>query len=349
MNNPVAVIISDIHYSVPTLALADAALRQAINKANELHVPLIIAGDLHDTKANMRGECVNALLKTFSTSKTMMHLIIGNHDKINEKSLDHSLNFLKSNKVNLIEKPQYIYTTISSARAVKLFPYYSDPNELRAEISVLPKDTILIMHQGVSGSNSGEYIQDKSAITKEDVKGFRVISGHYHTRQTIDLPQGGSWDYIGNPYTLNFGEANDPEKGFRILMSDGSLEFVPTNLRKHVVLECNLEDSNNDGNFNILSLSSADHIKYDDLVRVKITGPSSHLNSPLCSKNSLSRILKIKQDFRLELIPLDSKGQVSEVKNLTQTELLDAIIDNMTNTSVETKVRLKQMWKTLCE
>lgn len=63
---PEAVLISDIHYNIQTLPLADAAVNMAITKANQLGVPLIVCGDLHDTKANLRGECVNAMLETFS-------------------------------------------------------------------------------------------------------------------------------------------------------------------------------------------------------------------------------------------------------------------------------------------
>ena len=51
--SPIAVLISDIHYNINTLPVADAALRQAIAKANELDVVLIVTGDLHDTKANL--------------------------------------------------------------------------------------------------------------------------------------------------------------------------------------------------------------------------------------------------------------------------------------------------------
>jgi len=187
---------------------------------------------------------------------------------------------------------------------------------------------ILIMHQGITGSNSGEYIQDKSAITKDDVAGMRVISGHYHARQTIELPDGGKWDYIGNPYTTNFGEANDPPKGFQILMDDGSLEFVPTNLRKHVVMELDLsryEQFVNNPNFG------------DDLVWLKVKGTKEQLAN-----------FKKPFDCRLDLIPLDTVTQAS-AQNLTQTELLDQLIDSLTNTSDESKARLKQTWKDLVE
>src|SRR5579862_1378127 len=89
-----AVLVSDVHYNVHTLKLADAAMRMAIVKANKLEVPLIVAGDLHDTKANLRGECVNAMIETFKQCNKPPYIIVGNHDRINEKSHEHSLNFL---------------------------------------------------------------------------------------------------------------------------------------------------------------------------------------------------------------------------------------------------------------
>src|ERR1700722_9570126 len=96
VRKPIAVLISDVHYNLQTLPLADAAMRQAVFKANTLDVPLIVAGDLHDTKANLRGECIKAMLNTLSLTKHRAHILIGNHDKINEKSplTENSLHFL---------------------------------------------------------------------------------------------------------------------------------------------------------------------------------------------------------------------------------------------------------------
>ena len=98
---PVAVLISDVHYNLNNLKLADAAMRQATDKAQILGVPFIVAGDLHDTKANLRGECVNAILETFSHLKLKALVLVGNHDKINEKSEDNALGFLEGH-VNFI-------------------------------------------------------------------------------------------------------------------------------------------------------------------------------------------------------------------------------------------------------
>jgi len=326
MSKPLAVLISDVHYNIHTIPLADAALRQAISKANKLQVPLIVAGDLHDTKANLRGECINAMLFTFSHLKGQAYILIGNHDRINEKSPDHSLNFLRGDHVSIID-------IATPMEGLSLIPYHNDPDELRRYLEAVPKDMITIMHQGITGSNMGEYVVDHSAIRPEDVAGRRVISGHYHSRQTISLPNGGSWDYIGNPYSLSFGEAKDPEKGYQVLYNDGSLEFVPTNLRKHIIYD----------------MSASEYMDYafrivhclGDSVWVKIRGPKAVL-----SNIHPTQISKAFGPCKLDLIPDDQEVIAPALADtMSQSELLDSMIDSMTNTGDDTKERLKALWR----
>lgn len=335
---PIAVLISDIHYSLNTLALADASMRKAIAKANKLNVPLIVAGDLHDTKANMRAECVNAMIATFNLCEETTLIMVGNHDKINEKSdhNEHSLHFLRQQK-NLVINQSASFRHIMNG--LYLIPYHSDVDELRAYLRTIPKGSTLIMHQGLQSSNMGDYVQDKSAITKEDVAGFRVISGHYHTRQIIDLPDNGKWDYIGNPYSLSFGEANDPPKGFQVLMNDGSLEFVPTNLRKHVVIEYDLETGNSMWSSGPVYSGSG---RYDE-VWIKVRGTKEQLAK--FDKAEWTELHGLKR-YRLDLIPEDTNTTPPQ-KSLVKGELLDSLINSLSNTSETRKERLKKTWKDL--
>lgn len=338
MSKPIAVLISDVHYNINTLELADAAMRQAIAKANSLEVPLIVAGDLHDTKANMRGECVNAMLETFSLCKIQPFVLVGNHDRLNEKSPAHALNFLKE-VATIIES----HTVLIHA-GFRLIPYYHDPEELKAYLKTIPGGSIVIMHQGVQGSDAGDYIQDKTALPKECFKDFRVISGHYHRRQNIHcstelesaLNNGaGVFSYIGNPYTLNYGEANDPEKGFQILMDDGSLKFVPTNLRKHVVWEVSINE---------IGEKPLPQVRVGDLLWIKIKGTRESL-VPF-TKDFVSKALELTGAFKLDLIPTDTETTAPEqTKELSQGELLDAMVDSLSNTSNDQKERLKSLWK----
>ena len=330
---PIAVLISDVHYSVPTLELADNAIRQAIAKANALDVPLIVAGDLHDTKANMRAECVNAMIDTF-TEVSGAFILRGNHDAINEKSKQHALNFLAAQDLSIVSSPTRIY-----AYDLILIPYEYDIEVLRTYLKTIPKGSTVIMHQGLTSAAPGEYTHDKTAISKEDVAGLRVISGHYHSRQDITLPEGGLWSYIGNSYTLNYGEANDPPKGFQVLYDDGSLQFINTYLRRHTVR--NLTFSELNGKLYHITLQTV-----NDLILVKLTGTKEEL----CTVNKvhIAQKLGIMDSFRLDLIPLETTSQQRHIKSdMAQDVLLDHTIVSLENTSDEQKARLKQLWRTL--
>lgn len=335
MSKPVAVLISDVHYSVQNLQLADAAMRMAIDKANELKVPLVVAGDLHDTKANLRGECVNAMVETFKRCASPPYILVGNHDKINEKSENHSLNFLWPFGAIVDYLPTAPVHNIGY-----LIPYQHDAETLRKHLKTIPKGSQLIMHQGLTGSVSGEYIQDKSAITHADVCDFRVISGHYHTRQDIITTRlgiktdgmVGVFSYIGNPFTVNYGEVSDPPKGFQILMDDGTLEFVPTNLRKHVIW-----------NEVIGIIADQPPVSPGDLLWIKMYGTREQLAG--ITRNSIP----IKMPFKLDLIPTDTTTTAKHTDKLSNGELLDALIDSMTTTTEARKTRLKDKWKQLCE
>lgn len=335
---PIAVIISDVHYSVPTLEVADAAMRQAVSKSDELHIPLIVAGDLHDTKASMRGECVNAMIKTFSSLKSRdAYILIGNHDKINEKSEAHSLNFLRPFVAKIINTP----CCINLSPNIYFIPYQHDTENMRSILSTIHDGATLVIHQGVTSANTGEYAFDRSAVPIEWFANYRTISGHYHPRQDIKCgrPRKGAiglFSYIGNPYTLTFGEAHDPAKGFQILYDDGLLDFCPTSLRKHVVIE------GGEMGFGLKVFNEK------DLVLVRISAPKDELAK--VSKKLVAEQIGISQDFKLELISNDAPINTQNINlSKSKTEILDNVIDSMSNTDTIKKERLKSLWRNFTE
>lgn len=318
MSIPVAVLISDIHYNLNTLELADASLRMAMHRAHQLKVPLIVAGDLHDTKALMRGEAVNAMLKTFGHIGLESYVLVGNHDRLNEKAPEHSLEFLRKS-TNLIQGATHV-----SSLGLYLLPYFSDLGKLKETLDGIPKGSTIIMHQGVTSAHGGHYMNDPTAAPAEWFSDFRVISGHYHRRQDIKCgrPRAGGvglFSYIGSPYSTSWSEANDPEKGFQVLMSDGTLEFVPTNLRRHRVLEFTVGEA--------LDYHVGAFPK-EDLLWVKIRGTRSELAN--VDKAYLGRVLGIGQSFKLDLIPIEETRDLPlEEETLTDLEVLDKLIDGL--------------------
>lgn len=327
MKTPLAVLISDVHYNLSTIEVADAAMRQAIEKANSLKVPLIVAGDLHDSKANLRGECVNRMISTIKSAKQPPLILIGNHCKINEKSEAHSLEFLRPYAI-IIDKPEKNLIPYWN-----FIPYQHDKEALRKFLSTLKPKSNIIMHQGIVGALD-DTSWDKSAINFDDLDSHRVISGHYHKRQQFQLATG-SFDYIGNPYTLTFGEANDPEKGYQILYEDDSLEFVPTKLRKHVIIEI-------DAQFNVLNEVYLP--RANDIVWVKVRGIHQELDK--ITRQKVREWLTL-DTFKLDLIPKDITVNSSQPADIPQTQVLDNLIDGLTNTEPERKLRLKELWKSL--
>lgn len=326
---PTCVIISDVHYNINTIVVADAAMRVAINAANALNVPFVVSGDLHDTKAILRGECVKSIIKTFKLCKTKSIVILGNHCLLSEKSKEHSLEFLKP-YAEIVDSPFFDLQLESW-----LIPYTGDLSELSTTLSQVEPGDRIIMHQGVQDAKMGHYVVDRTSLPRESFKDFRVVSGHYHESQDIKCgpPRRGAvglFSYVGNPYTLSFGEASHPPKGYAILHDDGSLERVPLNLRKHVIEEVHVD--------HWWEVGKKDP---NDLLWLKIRGPKSELDK--LNKNDVGKLLLGHSNFKLDLIP-DAAHDFQEVKDMTDAELIDTTIDSSGETP-EGKAYLKNLWR----
>lgn len=330
---PIAVLISDIHYSLKNLELADNVMNQALSYGEKHNLPVVIAGDLHDTKAVMRSECVQKMIMTFKNRKVIIHLIPGNHDLDNEKSETNALEFLRP-YANLYTRPFYI-----NSLNLTLIPYQSDLEKFLKYISEASRHSpTIIVHQGIIGANQGDYVFDKSAVHKQDLSDFRIISGHYHRHQDIKCgrPRKGAVglaSYIGSPYTQSFGEAYDPPKGFQVLHDNGLLEFIPTNLRKHVILERDALTP---------YIKSPITVNPEDLLWLKITG--THKELSIIDKEKLGKYYLGHSNFKLEKIYLDSKGKELRQEKLTGEETFDKLIDE-TAEDEEQKKYLKSLWR----
>jgi DNA repair exonuclease SbcCD nuclease subunit len=339
---PKAVLISDIHFTVSTLDLASSALIQAMEKADELDVPLVIAGDLNDTKALIRGEVANRLIEIFAKKEVYRppYVLVGNHDLLNEKGSAHSLNFLAPYS-NIVQSPVY-----ADDIGAWLIPYQNDSEKLKYILAGCAKGDTLIMHQGVMGADMGHYIKDSTSLPREAFADFRVISGHYHKAQDIKCgrPRKGAvglFSYIGSPYTISFSEAGDSPKGFRILWSDGILETVPTNLRKHIIVDTTIKDLM-EPQFHTLGGRKA-----GDLLWIKLRGTQSELDK--IKKKELAAHHGIDENFKLDKIPTESEAPKEEQKKeLKDTELLDGIIDRTPESAAQKKT-LKALWREILE
>ncbi len=324
MKNPACVAISDIHFNLQTLPVASAALVAAKQAANRLKVPLVIAGDLNDTKAIIRAEVANALIAILETAKTPVYILEGNHDKVNEKGDAHGLNYLRP-YATIVDSASRL--ELGSLK-VTLVPYQNSVDKLR-DILVNVRTKVIIMHQGVMGAQMGDYVVDNTSIDPKELKDFTVYSGHYHRHQCL-----GTVTYLGSPYTITFGEANDGPKGFLIISSDGSFEREILNLRAHRIFERGVSELENGlyGQFN-----------EGDLLWLKVKGPKSELAK--LNKNEVGLRLFGHSNFKLDKIY--TEADTADIRQLSAThppDLMDGVIDS-TDESVETKGDLKKLWR----
>lgn len=334
---PKAIIISDIHFTLQTLDLATKSLETAFKAAIDLDIPLIIAGDTLDNKAIIRAEISNRLLTIFDQNQHDVYMLVGNHDRINEKDYPHSLKFLENSGVYIID--DYCHITFLDMYFIS---YQPSQQTFLNHLQKIPKGSTIICHQGVQTAYMGHYIQDKTSLPKETFSDYRVISGHYHKRQDIKCGRPrrnavGLFSYIGNPYTLNIGEANDGLKGYSILLENGLLQFVPLYLRKHIVIERSYKHLD----------QPIKQYEENDILLLKVKGPYSELQK--LNKEEIGQKLIGNSNFRLEFVDTQEKMvKDSEQKCIKHTneELLERFIEQ-TNETDEFKLYLKSLWKEL--
>lgn len=322
----IAVVTSDIHFSLPNLEVATKALKAALSYAEAEDLPLIIAGDLNDTKAVIRAEVANRLIEILEPAQTPIYILTGNHDLCNNRAAEHSLNFLAPYSRIINE----VY--FSSVMNLWFIPYLANAQDVLAALQKIPDGSAIIMHQGFKGAKMGHYVVDDTSIHPQYVERFFVVSGHYHQKQII-----GAVHYIGTPFTTSFAEANDGPKGFRVLRESEygyELDFVPSNLRKHVVEERSIDDL----------ARPIKGLNKDDLLWLKVSGPTDQLDA-LEKSHTLCQIGH--ENYKLDKIYTQA-GLTSSDKeaNHPPGEVLDAIIDSSDN-SEETKHCLKELWRGL--
>lgn len=328
MKKPLFVLISDVHFTLNTLPIATEAFKHAIDKAEELKVPLIDCGDLTNDKAVLRAEVVNRILELnryANDKKVDIFYLIGNHSLLNEKVPGvHALEFLDTT----ISKPM---VGRFKNRFVQFIPYQSDSNVIKDLLPSVSRDMFIIMHQGVQGAFMGDYIQDKSSIDPAEFEGYTVFSGHYHRHQQV-----GPVTYVGNPYTLTFGEANDGPKGYLVVYDDGSFDRVILPFRKHIIREIDCTKTD------FFEWYKHPACNKEDLLWLKVKGPRSYLAT--LHKKEIGKFLLGHENFKLDKIPSDSIEFKPVNEKMTEKEILDQLIEGL-GEQKNKKEELKKLWR----
>jgi len=326
MSKPLFVAISDIHFNVNNLELASTALQAALDKSEELDIPLVIAGDLHDTKAIIRAEVANRLLNILNKAKMeKVYILVGNHDLINEKGEEHGLNYLSSHAW-VISSP--VSLTIED-REVMFIPYQNTVQKFKTALAKAPKGSLIVCHQGVQGAHLGDYAQDKTSIEAGALNDYTLVSGHYHRHQTV-----GTLTYIGSPFTHTFGESSDGDKGYLIVADDGTFTRVILNLRRHRKYGCRVD-----------GLEALESVTPTDLLWLQVTGTNEELRK--IDKTEIGMHLLGHANYKLDLIPDEMViKDATSCEPQTAQERLDSLIERSNDHTSQAAV-MKKFWRDL--
>jgi DNA repair exonuclease SbcCD nuclease subunit len=273
MNSFVA--LSDIHFNLQNMEPASQVLRQALALAKTEGVPLFIGGDVNDTKAVLRAETVESILKLFREfNDVRVVILIGNHDLLNHNGTRHSLEFLKLlENVEIVDEPRILGRW-------GLIPYIHNKEEFIKRLDGMRTCGIkkLLIHQGVQGALMSEYAFDESSVTLADFEGFDYIfSGHYHKWQWV----GDKFMYWGSPFTTRFDEADQRKYIHQVYAVDDvvKLHSVETDVRRHVQIE--FEDE----------LKQVDKLDPRSLVKVILRGEKAFVTA--ITKKQLQDLLGV--------------------------------------------------------
>lgn len=228
-----ALLINDLHITSDNIAEFDKNWKEAIDVCKEHEIKdIIIGGDVFTARASQTLPVLLAVKNalTLATANGLeVAIAAGNHDKPQAKSVFsycHLYDLMRG--VEVIDTYEIInWDADIQLCVVSYFPENDGFKEiLDKAVDEIEKtrfgleNTILYIHEGVHGA-LGDFEIDKECPQKW-FEGFKaILCGHYHNRVRI---KGTNIEYIGSSRQNNFGE--DELKGYTILYSDGSTEFI---------------------------------------------------------------------------------------------------------------------------
>lgn len=302
-----------------------------IEKLGIKHV--IQTGDFFDSRKAIRHDTM-ALVSTRLIPKTKgqhWHVIVGNHDlHLRESIFPNSVQELLSRYGNFTIYNEPATVEIGGA-VIDMIPWICRDN--RKQVQEFIKNTssqIAVGHFELSG-----FQYYRGVASEGEDSGFldpyqRVWSGHFHT-----ISEKGHIQYVGTPYQLTFGDADD-DRGVWVYDTDnGQFEFYPNNLPKYTRVYFDHEkfDFKNLDRFKGMFLK----------IVVKSRGNTKHFDALI---DKLSKIVQY-----LDVVEGASEStslEQSDLSVMDSSQIINEYIDSLTETE-EDKKKIKKIVLNLFE
>ncbi len=237
---PCILLMNDLHIGKENIAEFVINWNEALEICDEKSIrTIVIGGDLFLSRASQTLDILmavhNCLLRASGGGISVI-LANGNHDLVNQDSIYGYCNIF-SEHPDVTVVGEYLSMTFGDNNYLHIIPYFPEDgkfidilNDVKRQSLVKKAKNFLYIHEGVNGALSTP--AEKEVPTKIFKRFDWVFAGHYHNRCVIPKS---NVEYIGSSRQHNFGE--DEAKGYTILYSDGSHEFIQNkaNIRYRVI------------------------------------------------------------------------------------------------------------------
>jgi DNA repair exonuclease SbcCD nuclease subunit len=194
---------------------------------------ILFCGDFFHTPGQVRSEILQGAWQELSDCPDVEFIwLVGNHDQANKRGTIHSLDFLR--------QFGYVVGHQEGFRSSLSFPdlppihalnYVENEDTLKRFLDNAPKDSIVLMHQGVSGVDVNAKGFTLNEILKPEMIPDHILhafAGHYHSHKRVN----DKLTIPGAAMQHNWGDVGDV-RGYLDVMIDGDNVHI-----KHVDSDC---------------------------------------------------------------------------------------------------------------
>ena len=270
---PCVLLMNDLHIGKENIPEFILNWNEALDICERMNIKqIIIGGDLFLSRASQTLDIlltVHDCLLRASGGGISVILANGNHDRVSLESVNGYCNIF-SEHTDVTVVYEYLTMSIGENTLLHIVPYFPEDgkfidvlNEIKRCSLTKDKKNFLYIHEGVNGALSTPAEKELPTKTFKDFDW--VFAGHYHNRCVVP---NSNVEFIGSSRQHNFGE--DEAKGYTILYSDGSHEFIQNkaNIRYRVI---DVDAKNVDINLTDLLSELKESGRYRTKVRISAT------------------------------------------------------------------------------
>lgn len=282
---PCVLLLNDIHISkdnIPDFCLNwNEAL--SICKRRDIHT-IVLGGDLFFSRSSQTLDVLLAVHDALLTAGDMNIDVIlanGNHDLVNQEAVrgychifDQHDNVLVIDEYHTLSNPEWSFLL----HVIPYFPEDGSFGKILNEVITNELDTYklnyLYIHEGINGALSRPTDKELPANIFGDFE--KVFVAHYHNRCKV-AP---NIEYIGSSRQHNFGE--DEEKGYTVLYTDGTTEFIKNRANQRYMVLDVLDDK-----VDIHLTDRLEELKEEGRYKVKVRVHTNEAGTSAIDKNKL--------------------------------------------------------------